>query len=116
MARQVGLVKGERVAMEGLKFRAVSSAQAVREREAVKLLGQLENADQQDEVMIDERAVAAAREKLKSNPEAGSAVHAYGEWACTRIQRADRRRCRTHDHWARGAGGEWSSSQQNFGR
>jgi len=65
MARQVGLVKGEWVAIDGSKFRAVSSAQAVREREAVKLyLDQLENADQQDEVMIDERAVAAAPEKL----------------------------------------------------
>jgi hypothetical protein len=30
MARQVGLVKGEGVAIEGSKFRAVSSAQAVR--------------------------------------------------------------------------------------
>jgi len=35
MARQVGLVKGEWVAIDGLQFRAVSSAQAVREREAV---------------------------------------------------------------------------------
>lgn len=70
MARQVGLVKGEWVAIDGSKFRAVSSAQAVREREAVKrYLDQLENADQQDEVIIDERAVAAARERLKNNPE-----------------------------------------------
>ncbi len=70
MARQVGLVKGEWVAIDGSKFRAVSSAQAVRERDAVKrYLDQLENADQQDEVIIDERAVAAALEKLKNNPE-----------------------------------------------
>jgi transposase len=70
MARQVGLVKGEWVAIDGSKFRAVSSAQAVREREAVKrYLDQLENADQQDEVTIDERAVAAALEKLKNDPE-----------------------------------------------
>lgn len=70
IARQVGLVKGEWVAIDGSKFRAVSSAQAVREREAVKrYLDQLENADQQDEVIIDERAVAAALEKLKNNPE-----------------------------------------------
>jgi hypothetical protein len=33
---RVGLVKGEWVAIDGSKFRAVSSAQAVREREAVK--------------------------------------------------------------------------------
>lgn len=70
MARQVGLVKGEWVAIDGSKFRAVSSAQAIRDREAVKrYLDELENADQQDEVTIDERAVAAALEKLKNDPE-----------------------------------------------
>lgn len=70
MARQVGLVKGEWVAIDGSKFRAVSSAQAIREREAVKrYLDQLENADQQDEVTIDEGAVAAALEKLKNDAE-----------------------------------------------
>lgn len=70
IARQVGLVKGEWVAIDGSKFRAVSSAQMVREREAVKrYLDQLENADQQDEVIIDERAAAAALEKLKNDPE-----------------------------------------------
>jgi len=70
MARQVGLVKGEWVAIDGSKFRAVSSAQAVREGEAVKrYLDQLENADQQDEVTIDGRAVAAALEKLQNDPE-----------------------------------------------
>jgi len=70
MARQVGLVKGEWVAIDGSKFRAVSSAQAVREREAVKrYLDQLENADQQDAVTIDGRAVAAALEKLQNDPE-----------------------------------------------
>jgi len=36
LARQVGLVKGEWVAIDGSQFRAVSSAQAVRERAAVK--------------------------------------------------------------------------------
>jgi transposase len=70
MARQVGLVKGEWVAIDGSKFRAVSSAHAVWEREAVKrYLDQLESADQQDEVTIDERGVAAALEKLKNDPE-----------------------------------------------
>jgi hypothetical protein len=34
-----------------------------------RYLDQLENADQQDEVIIDDRAVAAALEKLKNNPE-----------------------------------------------
>jgi hypothetical protein len=64
MARQVGLVKGEWVAIDGSKFRAVSSAQAVREGEAVKrYLDQLENADQQDEVTI-ERMLAFGKSGL----------------------------------------------------
>ena len=70
LARQVGLVKGEWVAIDGSKFRAVSSADTVGEREAVqRYLEQLESADQQDEVTIDDTAVAAAMEKLKNDPE-----------------------------------------------
>ena len=70
LARQVGLVKGEWVAIDGSKFRAVSSAGAVREREAVKrYLDQLEHADEQDEIIIDPDAVAAALKKLKQDPE-----------------------------------------------
>jgi transposase len=70
-ARQVGLVKGEWVAIDGSKFGAVSSAAAVREREAVKgYLEQLERADEQEEVVIDSSAVAAALgKKLKQDPE-----------------------------------------------
>ena len=70
LARQVGLVKGEWVAIDGSKFRAVASATTVREREAMKrYLDQLEDADEQDEVVIDPAAVAAALEKLKHDPE-----------------------------------------------
>ncbi len=70
LARQVGLVKGEWVAIDGSKFRAVSSAARVREREAVKrYLAQLEVADEQDEVVIDAAGVAAALEKIKQDPE-----------------------------------------------
>src|SRR5439155_355200 len=64
----------EWVAIDGSKFRAVSSARSVREREAPKrYLDELESADAQDEVVIDPSAVAAALEKLKkhSEPEAG---------------------------------------------
>jgi len=69
-ARSVGLVKGETVAVDGSKFRAVSSAKSVRERDAVKrYLEQLDAADAQDEVVIDPSAVQAALEKLKSDPE-----------------------------------------------
>jgi transposase len=70
MARQVGLVRGEWVAIDGSKFRAVASAGAVREREAVKrYLDQMNGADEQDEVVIDPSAVAAAMERLNKDPE-----------------------------------------------
>jgi transposase len=70
LARQVGLVRGEWVAIDGSKFRAVASAATVRERDAVKrYLDQLENADEQDEVVIEPSAVTAALEKLKQDAE-----------------------------------------------
>lgn len=69
-ARHVGLVRGETVAIDGSKFRAVSSAHRVRERDAVKrYLEQLDRADEQEEWVIDPSAVAAALEKLKQDPE-----------------------------------------------
>jgi len=69
-ARSVGLVRGEWIAIDGSKFLAASSARSVREREAMKrYLEQLEQSDQQDEVVIDPGAVAAALEKLKSHAE-----------------------------------------------
>jgi transposase len=69
-ARSVGLVKGETVAIDGSKFRAVSSARSVRERDAVKrYLEQLDAADEQEEMVIDPSAVEAALEKLKQDPE-----------------------------------------------
>jgi transposase len=70
VARSVGLVRGETVAVDGSKFRAVSSAKSLRERDAVKrYLEQLDAADEQDEVVIDSSAVQAALEKWKSDPE-----------------------------------------------
>lgn len=70
LARQVGLVRGQWIAIDGSKFRAVSSAAGVREREAVKrYLEQLEKADAEDEVIIDPSAVAAALARLNNDPE-----------------------------------------------
>jgi transposase len=70
LAREVGLVRGEWVAIDGSKFRAVSSAARVKEREAVqRYLEQLDEADARDEVVIDPTAVAAALEKLRNDPE-----------------------------------------------
>jgi transposase len=78
-ARSVGLVGGEWVALDGSKFRAVSSSHGVREREAIKrYLDQLEAADEQDEVVIDPSAVVAALEKLKSHREPEAVREAVG--------------------------------------
>ncbi|MDR3796750.1 MAG: IS1182 family transposase [Terracidiphilus sp.] len=69
-ARSVGLVRGEWIAIDGSKFQAASSARGVHEREAVKrYLEQLEQADEQDEMVIDPAAVATALEKLNRHPE-----------------------------------------------
>lgn len=70
LARSVGLVKGEWIAIDGSKFQTVSSARGVREREALeRYLEQLEQSDRQDEVVIDPSAVANALEKLRQHPE-----------------------------------------------
>ena len=70
LAREVGLVRGEWVAIDGSKFRAVSSAQRVGERDSVqRYLDQMESADEEDEVVIEPTAVQTALEKLKSDPE-----------------------------------------------
>jgi transposase len=70
LARSVGLVKGEWIAIDGSKFQTVSSRKSVRERDALeRYLEQLEQSDQQDEVVIDASAVASALEKLRRHPE-----------------------------------------------
>jgi transposase len=70
LARAVGLVRGEWVAIDGSKFRAVSSAARVKEREAVqRYLDEMEAADAQEEVVIDHSAVQAALEKLRNDAE-----------------------------------------------
>jgi transposase len=80
LARSVGLVRGEWVAIDGSKFRAVSSADGVREREALKrYLEQLEQSDEQDEVVIDPSAVAEALKKLNSHPEPEARFLRVGE-------------------------------------
>lgn len=69
-ARSVGLVKGEWVAIDGSKFRAVSSSQSVHERRMLeRYLEGMEQADAEEEVEIDSAAVAAALEKLQQHPE-----------------------------------------------
>ena len=69
-ARSVGLVRGELVAVDGSKFRTVSSAQRVGERDAVKrYLEALDAADEQDELVIDHSAAAEALKKLQEDAE-----------------------------------------------
>jgi transposase len=69
-ARAVGLVRGEWVAIDGSKFRAVSSSQSVHDRKELEgYLERMEQAEAEEEVEIDPTAVAAALEKLKQHPE-----------------------------------------------
>lgn len=70
LARSVGLVRGEWVAIDGSKFRAVSSSDSVHERRQLeRYLERMEQADAEEEVEIDPSAVAAALEKLQQHPE-----------------------------------------------
>ena len=92
-ARSVGLVRGEWVAIDGSKFQSVSSVDRIREREAVKrYLDQLERADEQNEVEIDESAVAEALKKLESDPEPEAGFMKIGRQLTPWLQRANRRR------------------------
>lgn len=69
-ARSVGLVRGEWVAIDGSKFRAVSSSQSVHERRMLECyLQRLEQADAEEGLEIDPAAVTAALEKLQEHPE-----------------------------------------------
>jgi hypothetical protein len=69
-ARSLGLIRGDWVAVDGSKFRAVSSVGSVREREAVKrYLESLESADQEEELVVEPRKIAEALKKLQEHKE-----------------------------------------------
>ncbi len=69
-ARSAGLVRGEWIAIDGSKFRAVSSAQGVHERRGLeRYLENMETADCEDEPVIENNVVASALEKLRNHPE-----------------------------------------------
>src|ERR1700720_4186169 len=69
-AKSCGLIRGEWIAIDGSKFRAVASVDTVRERLALqRYLDRLEKADEEPQTNIDQSAVQAALEKLKQNPE-----------------------------------------------
>jgi len=69
-ARSCGLIKGEWIAIDGTKFRAVTSATSVRERQALETyLDSCEKADEEAQAVIDPSAVQAALDKLKQHAE-----------------------------------------------
>lgn len=80
LARCCGLIRGEWVAIDGTKFRAVASAKSVRERQALeKYLDSMEKADQEQQASIDPTAVQAALKKLKQHPEPEARFMRTGE-------------------------------------
>lgn len=90
-ARSVGLVRGAWVAIDGSKFRAVSSASGVRERDVVeRYLAELEQADGGEEWVIDHGAATVALDKLKSHrePEACFMATAEGKRPAYNVQTA----------------------------
>jgi transposase len=69
-ARNCGLIRGEWIAIDGSKFRAVASIDSIRERLALqRYLDGIEKADEEQQANIDPTAVQAALEKLKQHPE-----------------------------------------------
>ena len=69
-ARSCGLIRGEWIAIDGSKFRAVASIDSARERIALqRYLDSIDKADEEQQTKIDPSAVQAALEKLKQHPE-----------------------------------------------
>jgi transposase len=65
LARGCGLIKGEWIAIDGSKFRAVSNADTVRERISLqRYLDEVESADGESPVEVDSTAVKKAMESL----------------------------------------------------
>jgi transposase len=69
-ARSCGLIRGEWIAIDGSKFRAVASIDSTRERIALqRYLDSIEKADEEQQASIDPSAVKTALAKLKQHPE-----------------------------------------------
>jgi transposase len=69
-ARGCGLIRGEWIAIDGSKFRAVASIDSTRERLALqRYLDSIEKADEEQQENIDPTAVQVALERLKQHPE-----------------------------------------------
>jgi transposase len=69
-AKSCGLIRGEWIAVDGSKFRAVASVDSTRERIALqRYLDGVDKADEEQHASIDHSAVQTALEKLKNHPE-----------------------------------------------
>ncbi len=69
-AKGCGLIRGEWIAVDGSKFRAVASIGSARERfQLQRYLDSLETADKEQQANIEPSAVATALQKLKQHPE-----------------------------------------------
>jgi transposase len=69
-AKSCGLIRGEWIAIDGSKFRAVASVDTVRERVTLqRYLDSLEKGDTELETQVDQSAVQAALKGLQQNPE-----------------------------------------------
>ena len=69
-AKSCGLIRGEWVAVDGSKFRAVASIDTARERfQLQKYLDSMEKLDSEQSPEVDKAGVQAALEKLKQHPE-----------------------------------------------
>src|ERR1700731_750402 len=69
-ARGCRLIRGEWIAIDGSKFRAVASIDSARERLALqRYLDSIEKADKEKKISINPSEVQAALDKLKQHPE-----------------------------------------------
>ena len=69
-ARDCGLIRGEWIAIDGSKFRAVASIDSTRERLSLqRYLKSIDDADEEQQANIEPSAVRAAIERLRKHPE-----------------------------------------------
>jgi len=69
-AKCCGLIRGEWIAVDGSKFRAVSSIDTARERfQLQRYLDSMDKVDQEATITVDSSAVEAALKKLSDHPE-----------------------------------------------
>lgn len=91
LAHSVGLIRGEWVAIDGSKFRAASSVSSVHERILLeRYLEGLDTADGEDELRVENGAVALALEKLRQHtePEVGFMKTSQGMLPAYNVQTA----------------------------